>query len=74
MQHKVGVTASTHSSTGRREAGGLFRRVISPGVLWEREGEPGFSLPPVGTALSQPSLQKGAVTQETGWSLEQSYK
>lgn len=40
--------------TGRREAGGLFRRVISPGVLWEREQEPGFSLPLVGTALSQP--------------------
>lgn len=28
---------------------------ISPGVVWEREGKPGFSLPSLGTTLFQPS-------------------
>lgn len=44
--------------TGRREAGGLFRRVISPGVLWEREGETGFSLPSVVLHFLSPADRK----------------
>lgn len=61
LQDKVGSLPALPPAlgeAGRREAGGLFRRVISPGVLWEREGEPGFSLPLVVLHFLSPADRK----------------
>lgn len=60
-----------------RQVGGRQGPFQESDFTWGFVGEGGRAgfLPALGsTALSQPSWQKGAVTQETGWSLEQSYK